>query len=117
VFQATKVEARLLGLIKSTHKPVRVIDREGVIRLKLNDCIAHSTAVSNLSSGLSQLIDEFTTYGDAGGLQPDVFVIVSGRIIDLSGLVSKEQVSSLLRTETQHYAASEPAIALVAQKQ
>lgn len=117
VFQTEKRESKLFGLLKSIQKPLRVIDREGVVRLKLNDCYTHASTVANLPSGLNQLIDEFTMYGDAGGLQPDVFVIVSGRIIDLSGLVSKEQVLSLLRTETQSFSANENAIALVSKKQ
>jgi N-methylhydantoinase A/oxoprolinase/acetone carboxylase beta subunit len=117
VFQATTIEARLFGLVKSPVTPLRVIDREGVIRLKLNNGRVHAGTVSNLAAGLSGLIEELTMYGDAGGLQPDVFVIVSGRIVDLSGLVSKEQVLSLLRTETEHYGPAEHAIALVSKKQ
>ncbi|HAE38260.1 MAG TPA: hypothetical protein DCG57_06425, partial [Candidatus Riflebacteria bacterium] len=62
---------------------------------------------------LGNLIEELTVFGDAGGLHPDVFCIVSGRIIDLSGLVSKDQILSLLRAELERFSADEPAIALV----
>ncbi|MBI5475017.1 MAG: hydantoinase [Ignavibacteriae bacterium] len=117
VYQAERVERRLFGVLKSTRRPLRVIDREGVIRLKLADAFVHSSPVLNLPSGLARLIDEFTMYGDAGGLQPDVFIIVSGRIIDLSGLAGKEQVLALLRTELQNYSGSENAIALVSKKE
>lgn len=117
VYQGRTVEKKLFGLFSSERKPVRVIDREGVIRLKLNDCTVHAGDVSSMHAALGKLVDEFTMYGDAGGLQPDVFVVVSGRIIDLSGLISKDQVLSILRAETQNISPQEPAVALVAGKQ
>ncbi|MEI7527592.1 MAG: hydantoinase/oxoprolinase family protein [Elusimicrobiota bacterium] len=117
VFQAERTEARLFGLLKTRRSPVRVIDREGVIRLKVSDAFTSASSVSELPAGLGRSMDEFTMYGDAGGLQPDVYVVVSGRILDLSGLVSKEQVLSLLRAETQNFKPGDPAVALVSKKQ
>ncbi len=117
VYQGKTVEKKFFGLFVSERKPVRVIDREGVVRLKLTDCTVNAGDVSSMHSALGKLVDEFTMYGDAGGLQPDVFVVVSGRIIDLSGLVSKDQVLSILRAETQNVSPHEPAVALVAGKQ
>jgi len=61
-------------------------------------------------------VDDMTVYGDAGALHPDVFVLVSGRIVDLSGLTSKDQILSLLRVETESFSGNEPAIALIARK-
>lgn len=117
VFQVTKVNSKLFGLSRSRSNAARVIDREGIIRLKLNDCVVRTSDVSALPTMLGQLIDEFTVFSDAGGLFPDVFVVLSGRIIDLSGLVSKDHIQSLLRVETESFSGDEPAIALVAKKQ
>lgn len=116
VFQATRAEQRLFGLVRRSLSLTRVIDQEGIIRLKLEDARAQPDRVSGLPSTLSRLIDELTTYGDAGALQPDLFVIVSARIIDLSGLATKDQMLSLLRAETESYGNNEPVIALVAHK-
>ena len=114
VFQATKKQPRLFGLLTTTTSPVRVIDQEGVVRLKIADATIRAGNVSNVYGLLGNLIEELTVFGDAGGLHPDVFCIVSGRIIDLSGLVSKEQILTLLRVELERFGADEPAIVLVA---
>jgi N-methylhydantoinase A len=113
VFQGKKERSRFFGLLRQETAPVRVIDREGVVRLKIPHATARAGSVSTIFGLLGELIDELTVFGDAGGLHPDVFCIVSGRIIDLSGLVSKEQILSLLRVELERFAADEPAIALV----
>jgi len=113
VFQATRKQPCLFGLLTSLTSPVRVVDREGVIRLKLANATVRAGTVTGIYGLLGNLIEELTVFGDAGGLHPDVFCVVSGRIIDLSGLVSKDQIISLLRAELERFAADEPAIALV----
>lgn len=116
VYRGEIVESKLFGLFRTSVYPTRVLDKEGVVRLKLSDCSLKTGTVSTISSTLGQLIDDLTIFGDAGGLNPDVFVIVSGRIVDLSGLVSKDQVLSLLRAETERFHPEEAAIALVSKK-
>ncbi len=117
VFQVKKTTSKLLGLMKSTSLATRVIDAEGVIRLKLSDAVVRTGVVGTIPSQLHQLVDEFTMYGDAGALQPDVYVLVVGRIVDLSGLINKEQVLSLLQAETESFSRDETAIVLVSKKE
>jgi hypothetical protein len=117
VFQAQKTSSKLLGFVKSTSLPTRVIDTEGVIRLKLSDAAVRAGVMGTIPSQLNQLVDEFTMYGDAGAIQPDVYVLVAGRLVDLSGLISKEQVLSLLQAETESFSRDEPAIVLVSKKE
>ncbi len=116
VYQVERQEKRLFGLITEVRHPVRVVDAEGIVRLKLGNALVLSATQSTISGHLSRVIDERTLYGDAGGLQPDVFILVSGRVIDLSGLASKEQTLSVLRAELERFAPSEPVSALVAEK-
>jgi N-methylhydantoinase A len=113
VFQTEKRQPRLFGLMTSVTSPVRVVDREGVIRLKLSNATIRAGTVSGIHGLLGELIEQLTVFGDAGGLHPDVFCIVSGRIIDLSGLVSRDQILSLLRVELERFGSDETAVALV----
>ncbi len=113
IFQTQKKKTRFFGLSSTQSFPVRVIDKEGVIRLKLANAIARNTTVSSVYAILSNLIEELTVFGDAGGLHPDVFCIVSGRIFDLSGLASKDQMISLLRAELSRFSSEELAILIV----
>jgi len=116
-FQGTLVRRRIFGLMKTISKPVRVLDREGFVRLKCTHAAVHSCTTASAVSDLARLIDESTSFGDAGGLEPDVYVLMRHRIIDLSGLVGKDQMVSLLRSEAERFEPSEPAVVLISRKQ
>jgi N-methylhydantoinase A/oxoprolinase/acetone carboxylase beta subunit len=117
VFVTQRIRKRLLGAVRIRTSPARVLDTEGVIRLKLPDALVHTGGVRTLAATLPQLLDANTTFGDAGGLQPDVYVMVSARIIDLSGLVNAEQVLALFRAETETFGGDEPCVILLSRKQ
>ncbi len=117
VIQVAAVRSRFLGLLRSVVRPVRVVDREGIVRLKCGHADVHASTAGQAVTDLGRFIDEATTYGDAGGLEPDVYIIVHHRIIDLTGLMGKEQMLSLLRTELERFAPQEPAVVVLSRKQ
>ena len=86
------------------------------MRLKLADAATARGPLSVLLAQLSALVDDMTTFGDAGGLMPDVFLAVAGRIVDLSGLATRDQVLSLARAESDTLGADEDAVAILARK-
>jgi hypothetical protein len=116
VFRAVMHERRLFGLLGRTTRPVRVMERTGVIRLKSPHAEIYQRTVAATVSEFGSLVDAFTTFGDAGGLEPDVFVLAGPRIIDLGGLVGREQMLSLLRVEAERFDPGEPAILLLSRK-
>lgn len=116
IFRAHWDEPRLFGLLKKRREPVYVLDVEGVVRLKMPAALHRSTTVSELSSSLDHLIRNYTTYGDAGGLPPDIFLIVSGKIIDLTGLVNKEQILSIARIELEKFSRDQRVLILASKK-
>ncbi len=116
VYQAEQVEKRLFGLYSVHRVQTRVVDREGIVRLKLTDCAVDPGALSKLHARLPELIEEHTVYGDAGALMPDVFVLLGPRILDLSGLISKEQILALLRAESEGHSPSLECVLLVSPK-
>jgi N-methylhydantoinase A len=87
------------------------------VRLKCADASVHPSTAGLLMSELPGRVDSATTFGDAGALEPDVYVLVRHRIVDLTGLIGKEQMLSLLRTELERVTPAEPAVAIISRKQ
>ena len=116
VFVAREARARLFGLVRTERHPVRVVDHEGVVRLKVADAIAVPGPLSELGGRLNELVDNLTTFGDAGGLIPDVFLAAAGKLVDLSGLATRDQVVSLVRAEADTLGGDEAAVAILARK-
>ncbi|HHE54794.1 MAG TPA: hydantoinase [Caldithrix abyssi] len=111
------VKKHFLGLFKNTLQAIRVLDREGVVRLQINGGQVVQTTVENVRPQVNQLIESLTTFGDAGPLIPDIFVLVSFRIIDLTGLVEAQQIVALLEVELKNIAKGEPVVLIGAKKQ
>ncbi len=107
VFQGEKDKRVLLGLLKTIWMPVIVVDREGIVRLQLPDARVDYVEASGVSDALATVIDEFTTFGDAGEVIPDVYIAKPGQIVDLTGLIEPGQMQSVARVETQQLAADE----------
>ena len=100
VFKGTKTETRFI-IFKKTHTPVRVIDREGVVRLQKNYGDAIITRKAGLLEELASLIDLNTDYSDAGGRLPLVYVYYGEKQLDLSGLAEKSQIISVAKMELE----------------
>jgi hypothetical protein len=41
---------------------------------------------------VAEVIEKLTTFGDAGALLPDMFVLIGPRILDYSGLINQAQI-------------------------
>lgn len=113
VFRVPSATRHLGGLITRRADQFRVLDREGIIRLQLRngDCLPGTKGM--VLSGLKDFFEKHTVYGDAGRELPDLFVIFRGRVLDLSGLLSVDQVLSLLQVELNAVADGEPVAALL----
>lgn len=116
VFRGERHVSRFFGLSRRILHPLRVIDEEGIVRLQLADGEVRTSTVGMAGGAIRALIDEFTQYGDAGGLLPDIFLIASGRVIDLTGLVNKDQILAMAQAETEKVPSDEPAVIVGARK-
>lgn len=90
---------RLFGLLSHKQEKVVVIDKEGVIRLYKNNGKVYRTTIQNFEEDLSKALEQNISYGDAGAEIPNCFIILPNRIVDLSGLIDKEQIISLAKVE------------------
>ncbi|MCX7919921.1 MAG: hydantoinase/oxoprolinase family protein [bacterium] len=113
IYMATVLKKRLFGLYRQALHPVRILDKEGIIRLQFNDSAIAQTTKGNLTETLEKFIQEHTSYGDAGRTLPDTFILYRSRILDLSGLLEISQIISLANAELATMDSNEPVVCLV----
>ncbi|MDX1973711.1 MAG: hydantoinase/oxoprolinase family protein [Candidatus Sumerlaeia bacterium] len=101
VFTAEREKPILFGLFKTVLTPIVIVDREGITRLQLEDALYNQVKASAMEETLQKVITDYTLFGDAGMVLPDVYLIKPGQIVDLTGLVEASQMVSVARVETQ----------------
>ncbi len=108
--QYEKKQKKLFGLMSKVTHPLRLIDEEGVIRLQKNNALVRQTTVGGWVKDLDYILEELTEYNDGGTNLPNVYVILGKRIVDLSGMTSPEQITSLGNVELAGCGQDEPLI-------
>lgn len=83
---------------KTMHR-LRVLDRDGVIRLQREPLGILLTTCGELFTELPDFLDSYTEYGTVGEQLPAIYGYFAERQLDLSGLISREQVVSVLTME------------------
>lgn len=109
-------QKHFFGLMTQENQRLRVIDREGIVKLQINDCMADEVSADSVKSKISDFIEQLTTYGDAGALVPDIYVLVSAKIIDMTGLAQESQIVAMVDIELKNIPAREPVIVIAAPK-
>ncbi len=112
-FGAEVIENKLWGIYKKKNNSIRVIDREGIIRLQMTNSRVLQTTKDSLDTALRKLIDEHTGYGDAGRELPNIFLVSGAKIIDLSGLLELEKILSFAHAELARALPESPVVCLV----
>lgn len=111
----TKI-SHFFGLFSSEIQKLRVIDKEGTIRLQLNDSASEEVKCSETKTKISEFIAKLTTFGDAGALVPDIFILISGKIIDMSGLMQESQIQSIADIELKKIPPDENVVVIASRK-
>lgn len=111
-----QIKNRFLNLIKEDVRKLRLIDIEGTIKLQLNGAIVEQINSSMVKQKISQIISSMTTYGDAGALIPDLFLVIGRKIIDMCGLILESQILSLAEIELKNIPSTEDVIVIAASK-
>jgi hypothetical protein len=104
------VEERKWRFFKRRRRPVRAVDREGVIRVQRADgAVQPSTAAQGLAQ-LRQTWEAATIYNGDAVITPDVFVIAGRRVVDLSGINSLDQASAVAHSELEGMPGDAPVV-------
>jgi N-methylhydantoinase A len=111
-----KTVKHFFGRMKETRQPAVIINRDGIIKRKYDDVNFVVSTVSRAKTNISSLVEELRSYGDGGELMPDVFVMVSGKIIDMSGLIELSQILSLVELDLKDIDPEEPAVIMAVKK-
>jgi proteasome assembly chaperone (PAC2) family protein len=90
---------RFFGLLSQKQERVVVINKEGVIRLHKNNGKVYRTTIKTFENDLNKALEQNIFYGDGGAEVSDCFIILPNRIVDLSGVIDKEQIISLAKVE------------------
>jgi len=109
----TQQTKRLFGLLKTRTTPLRLLDREGVIRLQLAHGEAETISAGQATTRLREMIVAQAHYDDGGERLPAVFLLAGARIFNLSGLLSIEQILSLAEAELQNLPPEETVMMVV----
>ena len=100
VFQGDVVQ-RKWRFFTSRRRPVRAVDREGVIRVQRSDGIVLSATAATGMAQLRRAWEEVTIYNGDSVITPDLFVIAGRRVVDLSGITALDQAVTIGRSELE----------------
>jgi N-methylhydantoinase A len=113
---AKQIKKHFFGLMKEKLQQVRIIDREGTIKLQLSDGSVNSVMVNQVKTKIKEIIEQLTSYGDAGALLPDIYLLVSARIVDLTGLIEESQIMTIVDLELSKQSPEEEIVIVASEK-
>lgn len=109
VYTQERAEKKMGRKQKVTHA-VRVLDQKGFIKLQTAQGTVVNSTIGGLDTDFKKLFDELSTYKGDVIICPDLFIVVGGRIIEVSGVSNLEQGTGIINAEVNGMPAGEAAI-------
>lgn len=100
-FSALKTSRAFFGFVKRKKKIIRIIDSEGVIRLQKEDARVIVVQKKDIKEKMKALVEDMTVYNDGGDLLPRCYLYFRQKAVDLSGVLSKDQLIPLVDLELE----------------
>ena len=111
-----QVKKRFGGLVKATNSALRIIDDEGVIRLKKKNARVSLSAVKSVAKAVGQYCDCMTCYDDSGDSIPGIYMVAGKKVLDFTGILDRKQLLSLIEVECKEYPDEENVILVSVQR-
>jgi N-methylhydantoinase A/oxoprolinase/acetone carboxylase beta subunit len=111
VFQGT-VEERKFRFFKKVRHPIRVLDRQGFVKVQRSDGSVFQFTGATAAGGLKQSWEKLTIYNGDSIIFPDLFLIVGSHVMDLSGVQSVDHALGLVGTDLAGVKPDEPIVVL-----
>jgi hypothetical protein len=105
-----KVEERRLRIFRSRRSPIRVLDRQGFVKVQRSDGTVYQLNGASAMEGLRRIWEETTIYKGDSIVYPDLFLIVGSHIMDLSGVQSLDHALGLVAPEIDGVRPDEPIV-------
>lgn len=115
LFKSVQQKKMFFGLFKKNLNNLCVVDREGIVRLKKENANNLIFRKNQMNSVFDEFLDDNTIYSDANATIPKVFLFYKEKMLDLTGMQTKEQLLSIIEVETQYLQEDNEIIALVYQ--
>lgn len=102
VYELVETKKVLFGMIKNKTSYLRVLSKEGVIKLRLKNFTSLQMSLENMAEILEVELAKRTRYTDGGEEVPFVYVGIGSRILDMGGLTTRSQIISMLDVELKY---------------
>lgn len=112
-YNAEKKTSGWRKLFRRSQKICVVADNEGVVLYRKENAALSVASRAKLIDRLKQMIDEYSTYSDAGQTIPGVYLFCKGRVFDYSGLLATEQIMSIVQIDYQYIDSDEKVLMLI----
>lgn len=94
-----KTQKKVFAFFNKTTNSIRLVDSDGIIRIQRKNGHIHLCKAIRADEMLNFIIDEYMVVDDGGEEMPNVFLATGSKIIDLSGMQSREQMVALEKVE------------------
>ena len=99
-------------LFKTKQNNVCIVDREGVVRFKHSNAHYLTFQKAQSDTDFLSFVDTHTIYSDANATIPKVFLFYREKMLDLTGMHTIEQLTSIMEVETENIEQHEEIIAI-----
>ncbi|MFB9808572.1 hypothetical protein ACFFQF_27040 [Haladaptatus pallidirubidus] len=112
VYQSEETSSKFFGLVSSGTQRLAVLDKSGVVKLKLNDAGVYKATGELLTKVVDKVLDEESVFSNASAKLPNLYICHGNQLLDVSGISSREQIHSLLDVEFEEIPDSEQLLIL-----
>lgn len=96
---SSEIIKKHLLFFKKKVNAVRLIDRDGIIRLQKKNASVRICGPNTWRNTIDQLLAQYTNYSDGGAEIPNIYIAFGSKIIDLSGMQGAAQIKSVCDVE------------------